>query len=358
MTKKIIYLGHEIVHYRIPIFRIIANSYELVISTSKKEQLSKFESEPFKVIYIPNLKVGPFIIHRINLLRIVKDFDVIIGLQNLRCLDLLLLSFIPFRRFKVILWGIGVSASYTKQYDEDKSLDFLRFFFYRKADALIFYSSFPLSKYVTKGFDRKTLFVANNTVKVSDDSYSNTNHSNNILMFVGSLYKEKGIFELLIAYKEALKIVGNGIYNLHIIGDGNEMEKVVKFIRENALEEKIVVEGAVFDESRLKYFYSKCILSISPNQAGLSVLSSMGHGVCFVTKVNAITGGELFNIVNSKTGILFRTTEELTDIIIDSFNRPEIYRKIGENAKLFYKKHRKPLNMANEIIDALNYVNS
>ena len=356
MTKKVIYLGHEIVHYRLPIFRIIANKYDLVLSTSKKEQLPNFKSEPFKVIYIPKLVIGPFIIHQTNILRIIKNYDIVIGLQNLRCLDIILLSFLPFRKFKVVLWGIGVSASYTKHYDEDKSIDFLRFFFFKRADALIFYSSYPLSKYLKNGFNKNSLFVANNTVYVSSESSVSKFNSESIFLFVGSLYKEKGVFELLNAYKDALMIVGDSLFKLYIIGDGSEMSNIVSFVEEFAITENVIIKGGIYDEDILKSFYKKCILSISPNQAGLSVLNAMGHGVCFLTKKNAITGGELFNISNGKTGVLYSNQEELRDIIIDCYKSPLKYKKIGNNAKSFYKKHRMPMNMASDILKALEYV--
>ena len=38
-------------------------------------------------------------------------YDIVIALSNLRCLSLMALSLRPNRKFKLIYWGIGVSAS-------------------------------------------------------------------------------------------------------------------------------------------------------------------------------------------------------------------------------------------------------
>ena len=82
----------------------------------------------------------------------------------------------------------------------------------------------------------------------------------------------------------------------------------------------------------------------------------MGYGTAFVTVRDAITGGEIFNIDNGKTGILYNNSEELKDIIIDISNNPSRYVQMGKEARKHYVENRRPEQMADAIVDAIEYV--
>jgi len=84
---------------------------------------------------------------------------------------------------------------------------------------------------------------------------------------------------------------------------------------------------------QISKLFTKSLLCISPNQAGLSVLKSMGYGVPFVARENAITGGERLNIINNSNGILYNSQAELVDIISNSFLNKQEYIEMGRNAK-------------------------
>lgn len=352
--KKVIVYTHEIQHYRVPIFRILADTFEITIVTSIKPQTILYEKEPFYVIYSPLIKIGPFIIHKKNIHRLSSKFDVVIGLMNLRCLDIISLAFNPFLTAKVIFWGIGVSASYERNFDQNRKLDFLRAFLFRKADALIFYTNYPISKYIKLGFKRESLFVANNTVEVLETDEIKKNNKDKIL-FIGSLYPQKGIMDLLQSYYEAFKIMGDKLNKLHIIGDGPEFPRVKEFINERGLANYIKLEGAIFDQKKIRDFMLTTILCISPKQAGLSVLMSMGYAVCFLTQINAITGGEILNIENNETGLIYKEESDLIRYIVRVSKDPEFFIKIGQNAKEYYVKNRKPEHMAKGIENAIKF---
>ncbi|RPD91726.1 glycosyltransferase [Aureibaculum marinum] len=353
--SRVLILLHKIQHYRVPVFRIIAKHCKLTLASYEEEQVSLYKDEPFEVIFLPIKQYGPIILHKKNIHPLVKKFDVVIGLMNLRTIDILSLPFNPFIKTKIIYWGIGVSASKDKAFDNNKSYDFLRNFLFKRAKALIFYTEYAKNKYISYGFDKKSLFVANNTVEV-------LNIKNDLvvkkdkLLFVGALHKRKGIIELLDCYLKAYLLVGESLYNLQIIGEGPEKDNIATFIKKNHLNKKVKLLGGVYDQNTLKNYFMSSILCVSPNQAGLSVLTSMGYGVCFVTKNNAITGGEIFNLENNKTGVLYNNKNELINVIIDSYKNPNKYIKIGNAAKDYYYLNRKPKDMAKSIIDSINYV--
>lgn len=353
--RNVLILLHKIQHYRVSVFRLIAEQCNLTLASYEIEQISIYKNEPFEVIYLPIKKIGPFIIHKKNIHSIMKSYDVAIGLMNLRTIDILSLPFNPFINTKIILWGIGVSASKDKAFDNNKSYDFLRNFLFKKAKALIFYTEYAKEKYISQGFDKDSLFVANNTVEVLDVS-DEVSIKKDKLLFVGALHQRKGIIELLECYLEAYKSIGESLYSLQIIGEGPEKENIVDFINKSKIEHKVKMIGGVYDQNNLKNYFLSSILCISPNQAGLSVLTSMGYGVGFVTKNNAITGGEIFNITNNKTGILYNDKKELINVLIDAYKNPDEYVNIGKESQKYYFLNRKPRDMAKSIMDSINYV--
>jgi glycosyltransferase involved in cell wall biosynthesis len=259
----------------------------------------------------------------------------------------------PKRAYKWICWGIGVSASYKNKFDQNKKFDAIRHFIFKRADANVFYSDYPIDKYLAAGFKRESLFVANNTVQVDyDESMSYTKNS---ILFVGTLYKQKKIYELLEAYRQVCKQTDN-MLPLNIIGGGDEYDNIKDWIYRYGLGDKVTLTGPIFDQSILQNYFRKAYACISPGQAGLSVLTSMGYGTPFVTKSDAITGGEIFNIKNNVNGVLYSDQSDLANIIADIVKNPVRYTKMGELARAHYKENRTPEKMAQEIINSIDYV--
>jgi len=354
MRAKVLILVHQIQHYRIPIYNLIAERFDLTVATKELPEFNDEETK-FAIIQIPVKKIGPFFIHMVNLFRLAKKFQVVIGLQDLRCIDLMLLGLIPKRGYKLIFWGIGVSASYSKKFDEDKRLDFIRYFFTHKADGLILYSSYPVKKYIRSGYSKDKIFVANNTVKVILGG-EQVESVRNIILFVGSLYKEKGILDLLKAYMISYKSIGDKLLDLIIIGEGPEAQEIEKFTIDNLIDKKVALKGAIYNQILLKKYFSYAVVCVSPNQAGLSVLMSMGYSVPFVTSKEAFTGGEIFNISNGVNGIIYENITDLATVLTDvSLNRKK-YALMGMNALKHYSENRKPEMMASAIADALDFV--
>jgi glycosyltransferase involved in cell wall biosynthesis len=229
----------------------------------------------------------------------------------------------------------------------------LKEFFYKKADALVFYSSYPIEKHAKYGVPRERMFVANNTVEVIKHDYNYPSIREQFL-FVGTLYKTKGLDKLLSAYADACKKYPN-IYKLTIVGDG-DISYYMQMVGDLHIDGKIEFTGGIYDAKPLSEQFLKSVLCISPNQAGLTVLISLGYGVPFVTSSDALTGGERLNVIEGQTGFYCDTQEAITKIMIDSYQNPEKYREIGKNAYDYYWKNRTPERMAQGIIDAVRYV--
>lgn len=349
---KVLLINQLITDYRLPIFNLLGEKVDLTVAHSGKVRIEKGIN--FKQLIIPKKNIGPFIVSSTNLHKLCEQYDVIISDGNIRYIDRNFLMLNPFKSYKWINWGIGVSASYDKQFDQDTKFDFIRNLIFKRADAQVFYTDYPVQKYVKAGFDPESLFVANNTTFISFDT--NKSYQKYKLLFVGTLYKQKKIYELLNAYLQYSKTNANSL-PLDIIGNGDEYDNIKNWIAENKLETKITLHGAIFDQEVLQKYFREAFACISPGQAGLSVLTSMGYGTPFITKKDAITGGEIFNISHNNTGVVYENSSELVNILKDIDQKPEKYIQMGQNAREFYLQYRKPEQMVEGLFDACLFVN-
>lgn len=344
--RKVLLLQGTIPKYRVPIYNELARNVELTVVYSYGEAP---ENAVFKPLYVP-VKQFHYRVHMKNLYLLAQKYDVVICMDDNSYLYFRWLHRLP-RKYKIIFWGIGVSAGYNERFDQNQDDIGRRRKRIENADAMLFYSEYPVEKYSRLGMSREKMFVANNTVYVQPIA----TQKKDILLFVGSLYKQKKIDILLESYLQAYKI-NPEIYNLFIVGDGSERETVERWIEQNGLKKKIFLTGAIFEDENLANYFARAIACISPDQAGLSVLKSMGYGVPYITHKDAITGGEIFNISHNENGILLNDFNELPSVILESQQNPAKYILLGEKAKQHYMKHRTVQQMAQGFLDAIGYV--
>lgn len=350
MKPKVIIFYNKLFHYRIPIWNILSEYCDLTVTYSCGGEISIPENVKFKVRYLePYDDSKRFVIQKANIRKIAKEYDVAIAYGDIAWLKYSTLPW--FNKTKVIFWTIGVSASYDSKFDQKTSWDKIRVFFYKKADALAFYTTYPFEKYTKMGIPRDKMFEAPNTVAVEQ---INENPLKDSLLFIGTLYRQKGIQHLLDAYK--INRDNPNLVPLNIIGKGPDEEYIAQWIKENNMEEHIKMCGAIYDNKEKAEYFARSYACISPLQAGLSVLESMGYGVPFITVKDAITGGEVFNIHNGEDGVTMSSVEELKDVIADIFNNKQKYLDYGIKAQEYYKKYRKPEDMANGLWKAIQYV--
>jgi glycosyltransferase involved in cell wall biosynthesis len=349
--KKVLIIYNNLFHYRVPIFNLLAERCNLTVAFSIGSNTT--EDIKFKVKKLPILKFNRFVLHKDNIYKLCQNFDVVIAYGDIAWLSLSSLTFYKKRNFKIIYWSPGVSASYDKKFDTVSRWDSTRDFFYKRADSLIFYSDYPIEKYVKRGFQVEKLFVAPNTVKVYND-FVNSEVKKDSILFIGTLYMQKGISTLLENYKAAYDD-NNKVLPLNIIGGGAEFKKVNDWIVNNELGEKIFLRGPIFNLIEKSSYFKKAFACISPVQAGLSVLESMGCGVAFVTMNDAITGGERLNIQNGLNGVLLDDTEQLKKIILDITEHSEKYIEMGKKGLEYYNNSHKPEDMANGLFKAIEF---
>jgi glycosyltransferase involved in cell wall biosynthesis len=358
MKIKILIIQDTLSNYNEPVYSILSEKYDLTLAYANKLELTNINN--FKIVKLNRHKFFKLYYFKANYYQFCNQFDVVIFSADLHYFSFCILPFLKKKNFKTISWTLGIRASYSLRYDlyrKKNIFDFIYLLILKKCDALIFYMIEPTA-FWGKMLSKKNIFVAKNTIDVKYDLINNLTLKNTFL-FVGTLYKEKKIYELIDAFVNTYQEVGPIFrYSLEIIGDGPEFNNIKSYISDNNLFNLIKLRGRIIDEVELSKYFNRSILCISPDQAGLSVLMSMGYGVPFVTRFDAITGGERLNIINNYNGIFYNNVNELIDILKSAYNDPNYFLTLGKNAREYYINNASIDIMAEGFINAIEYVSS
>ena len=333
--KKVLLISDYLVHYRIEMFESLCDKIDLTIAHSSNLPTSGFK---FSVHKIALKSKGPFIDY--EHLPNFNDFDVVIFEFKLISWSLYK-SLFSKRNYKLFVFGIGVAASYKKHYDQDKAYnDIIRKYILKEVDGAIFYDRYPFSKWISKGIDPEKLSISYNTVPYDKEFYIKDKTFESFI-FIGTLYKQKKIFDLLTVYKKTFNKYGDKTPTLEIVGGGEEYEKVGEWIKKEELEHKIIMHGQINDENILRPIFSRAIACISPGQAGLSVQKCFSYGVPFITSYNAITGGEISSIIEGETGFFYNNSIQGLEKVFDKIMLKEVdISEMSTKCYVFYKNFR------------------
>lgn len=332
---------NSISHYRVPFYDILNDRSDFLhidYCKNNNENLlaNNISHEKCRLLNVLSLFKVPFL----NLNKILSS-NFIVFEFNPKKIPLFLLSpILILCGKKVYFWGIGARKLGFKSY----IMSFLSFF----SSGLIVYESQSKSVLEKSIIRTKNISVIHNTVgSLRFDRSLKKNNGLNII-FVGTLNKRKGIYQLLEAVVNLRKTID---VKLYLVGDGEEMNNVKEFVFLTKSMSYIEIVGRVNGINELREFYNKADLSCSPRQAGLSVLQSFSFGVPFVTHVHAISGGEIENIVERQTGWLFEDDleEKLREIASDR----RLLNQVSLNCMDHYWNHRTVEMMADRFCNAL-----
>lgn len=348
--KKILLLQTEISAYNVTTYNEISRHYDLTVGYYLSDK-SKIHCN-FKKIKFDYFNIGPLSFIK-GLSAKYNKYDAIIFLPNLRIPSYFLIPFVCKK--PTISWSIGFRVSYVHPYITSRKhnfLDWLTKIIYNKCNANIFYMEKSKEFWRNSSLDLSKIFIAPNTTDVVEIDIKQNQKKN--FLFVGTLYKGKGLDLLIKAYHAAVK-KRTECPNLIIVGDGEMRGWLEQYIKENSLNRKVELKGAIYDETELAKIFQTTLLCISPTQAGLSVPKSMGYGVPFVTRKDSITGGEIYHIQNGINGILYEQDDSLMEILIHATDHPEKYISMGLQAKVYYNNYATPYHMAQGAIRAIEH---
>ncbi len=153
-----------------------------------------------------------------------------------------------------------------------------------------------------------------------------------VLLFVGNLRREKGLYELIEAFSRIRKQVPNAV--LRICGQGPERAGLEQAIHRHGLSDSIQMVGAVMPE-RMHLWMQACdVFSLPSYSEGMPnvVMEAMACGVPMITT----TVGGLPDAVGDSAGAILvspKQVEPLTDAILRVCLDPSLRREMSLAAR-------------------------
>lgn len=351
--KRVLFLINTISDYRVATYNKIAEEFDLTMAYLDKDDTKS------KCVF-KKMKINCYHFKSLNIVgrglrKLCKDYDVVLFASDLHNIDLCLLPFLP-HKYKTISWSIGIRASYTRPYQLDRKHNFVDKVFAKvlsSCDATIVYMDCVKQFWTETEIPHKKIFVAKNTTPIYPIEFIPEQKKD--FIFVGTLYKKKGLDKLIESFKKAVDLNPVSQIKLHLVGGGTEKEIIERMIKDFNLNDKVIMHGPIYDESLLASLFQKSLISISPTQAGLSVAKSMGYGVPFVTRKDAITGGEIYHITNGVNGITYDNDSDLSEIMSLAMNCRDKFIEMGLAARDYYENNATVSHMAQGVIDAIKY---
>ncbi len=279
-----------------------------------------FYKKDFKKINCETIEINSsrtifsiFKLRKIAIDHIRKKFGKVIFISNINYANIIsILSLINLKNIKIILTERS-SISELKYSDnfikflKNKIIHLLAKHTYRLANLVITNSKFE-EQFLKKNFNLKNITCIyppsiNNIIK-QNKLRKNKNKLPNII-FVGRLSKEKGVFVIL---KALINLKRKKNFKFIFYGDGPEKNNMIRFIKENNLNNKILFKGFIKNKNLI--FRNKDLFINASLWEGLpnALVQSINYNV-FPICSNA-PGGNMEVIKNGKFGMSFKTNDE------------------------------------------------
>lgn len=333
---KVLIVQEKIPSYRVSLFNGIAEHpaiSSLDVAHSERSNVSGTQGK-FRVLGCRDRRIGPFIFSDVK--RIAKEgqYDVIVLMFNLRWLSLMRLAVCGVKGASIVLWGIGQSSE--EGLRKRRFADLVRRLLVKRSDLLLLYSQAVADSYTQKGIDGSKIAVAVNSVGADRSLMDGPLAGREKFVAIGALEPRKGFDELIVAFHQACTALPADV-TLQIAGDGSDAPRLRQIASSLNLTSRVVLLGRVSGDDELRSLFTGAVACVSPNQAGLSVLTAMSHGVPFVTHHDAITGGERFLITDGINGCLYDGgPEALSSLLIRLFEDAEFAGRLAGNSHRTY----------------------
>lgn len=290
--------------------------------------------------HLKNVSFKGRIVFQLSLIRNVlfKKWDALIFLGDANLISTWIA--VPLARLlgkRIIFWGHGL-------YGSEKGLQLLlRKTFLSMANYNLVYGNWAKSQMIKHGIREESIDVIYNSLDydqsknlreqaIDENFYGESkffNNSSKTLIFIGRLTSEKRI-HLIFDALEKLKNQ-NKYFNLLIVGDGEEREKLSEIA--NKLNLSVCFFGACYDEKVISKLISNADLCVSPGNVGLTAIHALSYGTPVCTHGDFTQQmPEVESIVEGDTGCFFDLAkEDLAETIDKWFSKVKSRDEVRRN---------------------------
>jgi len=326
--KKILIIQNTILHYRKPVYNELSKYYNVTVLHSGSRSVDKCDT--YKEIITPVRKLGSFFLQA-GVLKAVRSgkYDVVVAMFDVHWVNNIIALFFK-SKIRFFYWG--------HRYSKNFLINKLRGLLMRISDGIILYTDGEISKIISGGVPKFKIFVAPNTIDVLNFSDGSGAYKD-CFIFTGRAQKRKKVDLLIRAFSEILDRIPNNT-KINIVGSGQENDNLKTIAEHLGVSDNVVFHGEIVDNKKLKPLFHSAYAYVSPGPVGLGVLHSFAYGIPVVTAWAGKHGPEFDNLSDHKNALLYKTYDELKEILVTLCNDKNIPKRLGRNAYELYAQER------------------
>ncbi|MBX2997182.1 MAG: glycosyltransferase family 4 protein [Caldilineaceae bacterium] len=295
---------------------------------------------------VPSTSLGGITIQQ-NLLPFMRNADANIVCFDIHMPSAILLGILLRKKVPIIWWGHGFGKSRLAKHIKKQLI--------RIADAVLVYSDAGKSAMVNSGINPGKIFVAYNTMWVSNACDCSSFPKRHFL-FVGNLQKRKRLDVLIDSFAQHNRKTSDG-FDLVIIGDGQIKTELERLALNSKVGHKVKFVSSTTDEQKLQEWFKSAVAYVSPGDVGLGVLHAFAYGVPVITQHSSSHGPEFNCITNGNNGFVVPPdTESLVNIMGEVALNNQLAQTMGENAFTSYNQFYSPARMLDAFREVVEYV--
>lgn len=347
--RVLILMDMPLFPYRIYAYNELAErGYELtVVSVSKKAEKYEIPLKFEHRVMTPK-RIGPFKVLEGFKKHDFDGYNTIIVDPNLRMLDYY--GFYNKKYWKRLIgWG-----HLTGRTSANKIAEWVRYHFFNKFPALVFYDYQTRDSYIEHGFSAEKLFVANNTQYVAPETV-HPNEERYYFLYVGRIQVRKGIDLALRAFAKIKKQYNDTQLEFVVVG-GGDAEPLKKIAVVEGISDLVRFAGPVHDQTKLGEYFSHAIAYVSPGHVGLGVLHSFACGVPVITCTGRLHSVEVNNCKPDNSMLVPYTVEDIASAMGKLYSDKDFQIKMSENAYKHYWENCTIDKMVDGIDNAIKYI--
>jgi glycosyltransferase involved in cell wall biosynthesis len=323
--------------FRISLFREISKKAKIpvIVAAGKAQKFnarnSILKDDKIKIHQVSNFFIlKNFLIYQKGVMDLLSknQFECVIAEFNIRIIsNYFILWYCRKNRIKFIWWGHGFGPRSVGV------IKWLRLKLINLADGLLLYDYNSAKRFIDLGVIEEKIFVAPNSINVNlIKNYRKQldPKDRQYILYIGRLIPKKRVDLLL---KSFAKIKNQIHYDLLIIGNGPELEKLKEFSRSNNLSDRVLFLGEIVDENELSKYFNNSIMSISPGYIGLSAIHSLAYGVPLVVSRDEPHSPEIVIFNDGHNGQFFKTNSvtNLSSVILELINNHTLLERMSQN---------------------------